>query len=111
MKERHFTCAANVPFDITYKDIPIPEFCPVLGIKLVKNTPRVKFNSATIDRINPSLGYVKGNVIIISCKANQIKNNGTPDEILKVGFYFKNLLGGMDEPGIKTKVERITCYP
>lgn len=81
----------NVPFDITYKDIPIPEYCPVLNIKLVKNTPRIKFNSATVDRINPKLGYIKGNVIVISCKANQIKNNGTPDDILKVGLFFKNL--------------------
>lgn len=86
----------KIPFSITYLDIPIPEFCPILNIKLFKNH-KISFNSATIDRIVPELGYIPGNVIVISCKANQIKNNGTPDEILKVGYFFKNLIGEKDE--------------
>ncbi len=82
----------KLPFSITYLDIPIPEYCPILNIKLFKNH-KTSFNSATVDRIIPNLGYIPGNVIVISCKANQIKNNGTPNEILKVGYFFKNLLG------------------
>jgi hypothetical protein len=45
----------------------------------------------SIDKIVPALGYVKGNVIIVSNRANIIKNNATPEEILAVGFFYKNL--------------------
>lgn len=100
----------KLQFSITYLDIPIPECCPILGIKLYKNN-KISYNSATVDRIIPEKGYIKGNVMVISCKANQIKNNGTPDEILKVGVYFKNLLGDKDESRSETKVEGVTSCP
>lgn len=80
---------AGLPFNITFEDIPIPPVCPVLGIPLKRNKDKMRFDSATVDRIVPALGYVKGNVIVISLKANAIKNNGTPEEILKVGYFFK----------------------
>lgn len=86
----------KLSFSITYLDIPIPEFCPILNIRLFKNH-KTSFDSATVDRIIPELGYVPGNVIVISCKANQIKNNGTPEEILKVGYFFKDLTGVKNE--------------
>jgi hypothetical protein len=82
-----------LPFNITYEDIPIPEFCPVLGIKIERNNGKGHTeNSASVDRIIPELGYVKGNVIVVSVKANTIKTNATPDEILKVGNYYKELM-------------------
>lgn len=82
----------GIPFNITYEDIYIPEFCPVLGIKIIKNNGKGHTsNSASIDRIIPELGYVKGNVIVVSFKANSIKTNATPDEILMVGNYYKEL--------------------
>jgi hypothetical protein len=36
--------------------------------------------SPSLDKINPELGYVPGNVAIISYRANRIKNNGTAEE-------------------------------
>lgn len=38
-------------------------------------------NSPTIDRINPKLGYIKGNVWVISNKANRFKNDATLEEL------------------------------
>jgi len=79
----------NVPFDITVNDIETPEFCPVLGLHLAVNENHAKDNSMTIDRIIPELGYVKGNVAIISHKANTIKNNATIEDLEKVLQWLK----------------------
>lgn len=65
-------------FNLDYKDINIPEFCPILGIKLDRNSGRD--SSPSLDRINPALGYVKGNIWVISNKANRLKSNLTVDE-------------------------------
>lgn len=68
-------------FNITAEDIVIPKFCPYFGIELKRNSNgTILDNSPTLDRINPSLGYVKGNVEVISNKANRIKNDGTVED-------------------------------
>lgn len=80
----------GIPFNLDFSDIVIPEFCPVLGIKLKQRDGKLADNSPSLDRIIPELGYIKGNVIVISNKANRIKNNATSDEIYKVAmFYFR----------------------
>lgn len=74
----------NIPFDITYLDIEIPEYCPLLGIKLQKHIGKnvgIQNDSPTIDKIIPNLGYVKGNVWVISAKANRMKSNATVEEL------------------------------
>ena len=71
----------NLPFDnITPADIKIPDLCPVLGIKLRINEGQSGPDSPSLDRIDPSLGYVKGNVRIISHRANQLKNDASLHE-------------------------------
>ena len=77
---------------ITYKDIPIPDKCPILDIALKRNREKMAQNSATVDRIIPSRGYIPSNVIVVSLKANAIKQNATPDDILKVGNFYKELI-------------------
>lgn len=76
----------NIPFTITLTDIVIPSFCPILGLELIRNKggKQALPNSPSLDRINPNLGYVPGNVRVISFRANTIKNNATKDEIYKV---------------------------
>jgi hypothetical protein len=81
----------KVPFDITVDDIEVPEFCPVLGLRLAVNEGHAKDNSITIDRIVPELGYVKSNVAIISFKANTIKNNASIEELEKVLKWVKEI--------------------
>jgi hypothetical protein len=78
-------------FSITLADIVVPKRCPVLGIKLVRNKGKVRFNSPTLDRIRPGRGYVKGNVLVVSQRANTIKSNATPEQILKVGKFYAKL--------------------
>lgn len=74
----------GLDFNLTVGDIVIPDICPVLGIKLEVNAQVSKDNSPTLDRIIPELGYVKGNIAVISKKANTIKNNGSLEEVKKV---------------------------
>src|SRR5215472_4532516 len=62
----------RLPFDLTLEDLVIPEVCPVLGIKLVKRKGHFADESPSIDRIIPEKGYVKGNVQIMSYRANRI---------------------------------------
>lgn len=82
----------GLPFDITIDDVVIPDVCPVLGIPLRRNVGKAGPNSPTLDRIIPEKGYVKGNVRVISYRANQIKNDGSMEEHLKVAEYIKNSL-------------------
>jgi hypothetical protein len=80
-----------IDFDIDINDIILPEKCPVLGIELKFNSNKADFNSYSIDRIDNSKGYVKGNIQIISFKANTIKSSATLEEIEQVYNYMKNM--------------------
>jgi hypothetical protein len=82
----------EIPFDLTLEDVSIPEECPLLGITLEKGRGKLQDNSPSLDRIVPELGYVAGNVIVISHKANRIKNNASLEELLLLGNNLKNLL-------------------
>lgn len=80
----------GVPFDLTRDDIFIPTHCPVLGIPMASgrgNGPIA--NSPTIDRIVPELGYVRGNVAVISHRANTIKQNASVTELLAVAAWLR----------------------
>ena len=81
----------NVICTITRADISIPEFCPALGIKLVVNAGGKGFkdNSPSIDRVDPSKGYVAGNVAVISFRANRIKHNATVEELKSVANWLE----------------------
>lgn len=72
----------SLPFDIELDDIVIPDICPLLDIPLVLDNQLFADNSPSLDRLIPSLGYVKGNVKVISVRANTIKNNATIDELM-----------------------------
>ena len=66
---------------ITVEDILIPEFCPLLGIRLERSSGRHAPGSPSLDKIKPELGYVPGNVRVISHRANTIKHNATLEEL------------------------------
>jgi hypothetical protein len=83
---RHRAKVKNLEFNLTKDDIIIPEYCPVLGLKLNLND---KFLTPSLDRIDNSLGYIKGNIKVISNKANRLKNNGTVEDFEKIIKYIK----------------------
>jgi hypothetical protein len=73
---------AGIPFDLDMEDIASPPVCPVLGLKLSRETGRKTNSSPSVDRIIPSLGYVKGNVQVLSELANRMKADATPEQLL-----------------------------
>lgn len=83
----------GIPFNLTLEDLlDIPDVCPILGLKLERNLGNTfpSNNSPSVDRIVPELGYVKGNILIISNLANKIKQDATPEQIIKVGKFYAN---------------------
>lgn len=83
----------SLPFNLSISDIIIPEFCPVLGLKLqVSDTGKQNDYSPSLDRIIPSEGYIRGNVNIISNRANVIKNCGSIEEHMKIVDYINKHL-------------------
>ena len=104
----------NLPYNLTssYLHKIMRDSCPILGIKFKLNKHNQKWGkeknqnnwqtSPSIDRIIPEKGYVKDNIIIVSLLANSIKNEATPDQILKVGKFYKKLY---QEKGIVNEVQ------
>lgn len=82
---------AGLEYTITLNDIVIPDYCPVLGIKLDTGDRRKKGNAPSIDRIDNSKGYTKENIMVVSNRANMIKNNATIDELIMIGNFYRNL--------------------
>jgi len=84
---------AGIPFNLTEGDIEIPDCCPALGIPLVAGSSRGGTDaSPSLDRIKPELGYVRGNVRVISGRANRIKSNAAASELEAVARWLKNLV-------------------
>ena len=79
----------GIPFDIDFTDIFVPEFCPVLGLRLQVGD----YDAApSLDRLNPAKGYVKGNINVMSAKANRMKNNASGDEVMLLAIWLKGRL-------------------
>lgn len=81
----------GLAFDITYDDVTIPPICPVLGIPLKSHQgKRLQDDSATIDRIDSSRGYTRDNIVVISWRANRLKNDATVNELEQIVKFYKN---------------------
>ena len=92
----------NVPFNITIEDITFTEICPLLNIPLNwKGGPRDK-DTPSLDRIIPELGYVKGNVRIISNLANMMKSYASAQELLT---FSENINKYMNKEDIVRPIE------
>lgn len=62
-------------FNISRHDLFIPKKCPILGIPIKYQKGSRRDNSLSLDRVDPTKGYVKGNVRVISWLANRTKRN------------------------------------
>jgi hypothetical protein len=81
----------GIPFDLTVSDIIIPESCPVFAKPIIIFPFRHEFGPS-VDRIIPSLGYVKGNIQVISMKANRLKSNGDLESFKAIVAYIEKHL-------------------
>lgn len=80
---------ANLPFELTAEDIIIPDACPVLGIPLFFSVVRT-YNTPSVDRINNTNGYVVGNIVVCSWRANMLKKDATVDELIRIANFYKD---------------------
>jgi hypothetical protein len=87
--------AHGLEFSITEKDIlPLPVRCPVLGIRINWAAGSGRFDDGpSIDRIDSSLGYITGNVRVISMRANRLKSDATVEEMRRILQYMEQVLG------------------
>jgi predicted nucleic acid-binding Zn-ribbon protein len=74
----------KLEFDITISDIVIPDYCPALGLELNVNSGRsgAYKNSPSLDRIDNTKGYIKGNIQVLSQEANAMKHSATTEELI-----------------------------
>ncbi len=83
----------DLAFDFKIDDLaPFPLVCPVLEIPIdyFKKGHGGSNYSPSIDRVIPDNGYVRGNVRIISQKANRLKQNSSIDEQIQLLAYSSN---------------------
>lgn len=98
----------NVPCTITWKDIKYRETCPLLGIKLnwgfTTNEGGRNIDTPSLDRINPILGYVPGNVCIISTLANMMKSSASLEQLQT---FYSNIFNYMKNEDIVQTTENL----
>ena len=82
------------PCTVVVDDIIWPTHCPVFGLELDYNTtptggrnrcPRANF--ATLDRRDPTLGYIPGNTFVLSYQANRLKQDATAEQLQAILRY------------------------
>lgn len=74
----------GVAFDLDEDHLlgSLPARCPALGLSLDYATERTLHDgSASLDRIRPDGGYTRENVVVVSWKANRIKNDASLREL------------------------------
>lgn len=80
----------DLPFDIDadYVRSIMPEKCPALGWEIdYLTTKHTHSRTASLDKFRPELGYVKGNVHVISSLANTMKSNATAEQALMLANW------------------------
>ncbi|WP_157272543.1 hypothetical protein [Azonexus hydrophilus] len=78
----------GLEFNLDLSDIVIPTHCPVLGIEL-NPANRDMYSTPSLDRIDSRKGYTKGNVIVVSTRANLLKKDATPDELRMLADFYE----------------------
>jgi len=88
-KKRAFKKNLDFNIDVEYlikKLIETNYMCPYLGVKFEKRNSDYVLS---IDRIDPTKGYVKGNIEITSRLANTMKNKATNSQLM---IFAENIL-------------------
>lgn len=91
-KERRRVSNRNgIPFEVSFDYImALPsEQCPVFGVPLEWGTG--SNNTASLDKIIPNKGYVIGNVVWMSLRANTLKRDASCSEIGHLYRWFNSV--------------------
>lgn len=85
----------NIEFDIDREDIKLPDMCPIFHTPF-DLTRKDRNNAPSVDRIDNSKGYIKGNVIVVSNKANAMKREATLQDMKRLVEFYENLVEEYD---------------
>ena len=77
----------GMAWEVPFGDFHWPTHCPILGIEINYYAEKTEEGSPSFDRVDNTLGYVKGNVHVISWRAHRIKNDGTAEEHYAIAKY------------------------
>ncbi len=85
----------GLPFDLTAAHIEEllddATYCPALDIYLMRSEGQGgSDDTPSLDRVEPELGYVIGNVRVISWRANKLKGDATLDEFRGILNYWED---------------------
>lgn len=78
----------GLAFNLEKDDFIIPTHCPVLGLPLRLSEGKRIDNTPSVDRIDSKKGYIKGNIMITSWRANWLKHDATLEELEKLGIFW-----------------------
>lgn len=93
---------SNMAHSITLTDIDSPTHCKYLGVEIDYTPPSKrggtrKWNGPSLDRIDNNLGYIPGNIQIISELANRMKQEASIEQLVS---FARNVIAvhGHDYP-------------
>jgi len=74
----------GLDFNLEVDDVILPDTCPYLGVMLSHEMGKGvdKWAQSSLDRVDSTKGYVKGNVQVISYMANVMKRDATVEQLL-----------------------------
>lgn len=81
----------KIVFDLMEDDIFLPDVCPILGLPFNRDTRKYGYS---LDRKDPTKGYTKDNVWVISQIANAMKWDSTHEERVLFAKWVLSLEGG-----------------
>lgn len=86
----------NIPFELTLdvarEMLDRTSVCPYLGIEMNSGDSRMDHRKS-FDRVDPSKGYEMTNVVVCSNRANRIKNDASPAELMLLASNLQAMLG------------------
>lgn len=83
----------GLAFDNDISDLlPPPTHCPALGIPIDYSVGKgQRKTSPSIDRIDNTRGYVKGNRVVVSLRANERKSDLSVADLCRMADFYKRL--------------------
>lgn len=89
------SAAKGIPCDVDkeYVYAILTDTCPVFGTPFVfVGAGKAGNDSPTVDKLDPAKGYVRGNIVVISQRANAIKSNATWKQIRRVADWLRGFV-------------------
>jgi hypothetical protein len=89
----------GIAFELEQSDVTSVVICPVFGVPLIRAAVKPAWNSSSVDRIDNTKGYVRGNIQVMSYLANSMKRDATDEQlILFAEWVLKEKKGYNDNP-------------